>query len=238
MGKQFLITEEEKSRILGLYNEKKIINEQTDLTAHASNKANYPPCVQSLGNPIKITPDPETWFNHAIKGTGALKGYMFYPYMLDNNYKSMTDRGFWVQKPNTTGKDGRVQFTCSGKNAVVIEGKTYPTVTRVVPTTVEQLSKGGYFLKLNDKNDLVKRVQQQLISAGEDVVATGTFDQQTKDAVISFQSKQTPPLKTDGVVGKNTWNVLSKAQAQTIASKQVTSIPTDNSAQPELKPQG
>jgi hypothetical protein len=151
-------------------------------------------------------------------------------------YYKLGDVAYYINgeyKNLTTGSKGT--FKCNGKQ-ISLDGKTTanPDVTpkqRVVPTTSDELLQGKGYLKLNDKNDLVKLVQNQLISAGETVTPSGIFDKTTYDAVKSFQSKQTPPLKTDGIVGKGTWLILSKVKSEMMTPKEVTlTNPQQNSS--------
>lgn len=133
-------------------------------------------------------------------------------YYFDNGRKMLPD--------NT-----KANYTCNDPEFKVTDSKP----KRIVPTTADQLLKGGTYLMLKDKNDLVTQVQSQLIYAGENVQKTGTFDQQTKDAVKSYQGRNN--LKPDGIVGKLTWGKLSKVlpySDETIARKEITQIPTSS----------
>jgi hypothetical protein len=127
-------------------------------------------------------------------------------------------------KNTITGAKGT--FKCNGKQ-ISLDGETAanPDVTpkpRVVPETSEDLLQGKGYLTLNDSNSLVKQVQNNLISADEFVTPTGTFDKETYDAVKSFQSKNR--LKSDGIVGKKTWSILSNVKPETIAPKEIDRI--------------
>jgi hypothetical protein len=89
---------------------------------------------------------------------------------------------------------------------------------RVVPTTEDQLLKGQGYLKLDDKNGLVSKIQTMLKTDGQSVQETGVYDKQTYDAVKNFQT-QDKTLKVDGILGKNTFsklknriNLLSKVE--------------------------
>ena len=133
--------------------------------------------------------------------------------------------GKFVLQPVNVGNPAAAQAkTKEGQKTVV--GKQ-----RTIPTSIDQLSKQGYYLKLNDKNDLVKTIQTKLIDAGEEVAATGLFDQSTKNAVISFQTKN--KLKPDGIVGVRTWSILSKSKMDNMKPKEVTSLNT--TTEPEIK---
>jgi peptidoglycan hydrolase-like protein with peptidoglycan-binding domain len=199
MKNLFLITEEEKRRILGLHesaNKRQYLNEQITIPKYNKTEvlkgswASYP-CVVNHPNakPVYVQRGEFNW---------------------DFKIGDFT----YLSNGKKIGKDN-VQTTYTCKDA---EFK----ISRVVPTTTDQLAKGQGFLKLNDKNDLVKRVQNQLITAGESVTPTGIFDKATYDAVKLFQGKQNPPLKADGIVGKGTWLALSKVKPEMMAAKEVT----------------
>jgi len=134
-----------------LGNAKPLINEQNVGTAHASNINNYPNCVRTLGRPTKITPNPTTWFDHAIMGNGTTKGFIFYPYMVGQDGKSlMVPNSLKVNKPGTTGEDGRVVYACKG-NDILIEGKLYSSKCPVGKGTSEEIKEFQDWLDSNVK---------------------------------------------------------------------------------------
>jgi len=88
--------------------------------------------------------------------------------------------------------DGKgVNYNCSSPEFVTKK-------PRVVPTTEDDLLKGKGYLRLNDKNDLVTKIQKMLKTDGQNIQETGVFDKQTYDAVKNFQT-QDKTLKVDGI---------------------------------------
>jgi hypothetical protein len=142
-------------------------------------------------------------------------------------YYQIGDIAYYVNgEYKNTIKGTKGTFKCNGKQ-ISLDGETAanPDVTpkpRVVPTTSDELLQGKGYLKLNDSNSLVKQVQNNLISADEFVTPTGTFDKETYDAVKSFQSKN--GLKSDGIVGKKTWSILSNVKPETMTPKEIDRI--------------
>jgi len=142
-------------------------------------------------------------------------------------YYQIGDIAYYVNgEYKNTVKGTKGTFKCNGKQ-ISLDGKTAvnPDVTpkqRVVPETSEDLLQGKGYLTLNDSNSLVKQVQNNLISADESVTPTGTFDKATYDAVKSFQSKN--GLKSDGIVGKKTWSILSNVKPETMTPKEIDRI--------------
>lgn len=66
-------------------------------------------------------------------------------------------------------------------------------------------------LRIGSKGESVFVLQQQLKSLGYNVgEIDGQFGPRTNSAVIEFQKKYT--LVTDGIVGKNTWNMLDSVK--------------------------
>jgi peptidoglycan hydrolase-like protein with peptidoglycan-binding domain len=87
--------------------------------------------------------------------------------------------------------------------------------TRVVPKTTDQLSKGQGYLTFGDKkNELINTIQDMLIFVGEKITKTGIYDRATYDAVKKFQTENksitNQALKPDGILGKNTYLTLKR----------------------------
>lgn len=101
---------------------------------------------------------------------------------------------------------------------------------RTVPTSTNQLTQKGYYLRKGDKGPLVKTIQTKLLDAGEDVALTSIFDDMTKKAVMSFQTKNNlvnPKTKQpDGIVGPKTWALLSKAKMQNMTPREAEPLKT------------
>jgi len=80
-----------------------------------------------------------------------------------------------------------------------------PGAERVVPD--EALSPFvGPPLRLGNRGDSVRAVQEQLRHLGRRVRVDGVFGPETRDAVIDFQRAK--HLVPDGVVGPHTWEAL------------------------------
>jgi len=91
------------------------------------------------------------------------------------------------------------------------EGITYSEAQRVYPNV----------LRRGDTGIPVRIVQYYLAFLGyfypelPPIAITGVFDQETYDAVLTFQSRY--GLQVDGVVGRNTWNELQRVYRETVA---------------------
>lgn len=118
------------------------------------------------------------------------------------------------QKRDTTTQQQKTNTSATEKTTDT--GQANPA-QRVVPTSIEQLSQKGYYLRKGDKGNLVKIVQNKLLDAGEEVSVTSVFDDMTKQGVINFQTKN--GLKADGIIGPKTWGILSKTQTQKMTTK-------------------
>jgi hypothetical protein len=235
MKNRLLISESEKERILGLHKKlikESLLNEQKFEDAFASNINNYPECIQQMGKPKKVI--NVDFSNYAIFGTGELANFVFFPKTqlgLPRVFNPQNNKDFerYACKKNNQVKIGPKEV--NGDIPEISTTKTYTIKTpskRTVPKKPEDLLAGKYAMK-GDKdtgNDgLIKQIQTQLIYAGESPSSAGIFDQQTKDAVISFQTKNS--LKHDGIVGKNTWGKLSQVKLSSpelIAKKEITQI--------------
>jgi hypothetical protein len=139
------------------------------------------------------------------------------PYkMKDGSTRYAIGGVFYYSNGRKVTQDGKMtSYDCSSSEFVTKK-------QRVVPETSEDLLQGKGYLTLNDSNSLVKQVQNNLISADESVTPTGTFDKATYDAVKSFQSKN--GLKSDGIVGKKTWSILSNVKPETMTPKEIDRI--------------
>ena len=67
----------------------------------------------------------------------------------------------------------------------------------------------------------IKILQNILISQGYELQSNGVFDENTKQAVIDYQSSA--GLKKDGIVGANTWKSLLKLNNVDIQPKVIGS---------------
>lgn len=99
-----------------------------------------------------------------------------------------------------------------GLGELVSEGLTFDEVDRIYSTT----------LQTGDTGNPVRVIQYYLAVLGyfDDalprVAITGNFDSATEDAVRQFQAQQ--GLTVDGIVGRDTWNALTRAYQQLRAS--------------------
>jgi hypothetical protein len=127
------------------------------------------------------------------------------------------NRGGW----NWEFKIGDFTYLSSGKKIGKDNVQTNYTckdaefkITRVVPKTENELSKGQGYLKYGDKNSLVSIIQDMLIFVGEKITKTGVYDRATYDAVKKFQTENksitNQALKPDGLLGKNTYLSLKQ----------------------------
>lgn len=91
---------------------------------------------------------------------------------------------------------------------------------------LKQASKGGAPLRKGSRGHAVRVLQQALIDAGHSLPndrVDGDFDDDTEAAVKAFQAAQTPPLRADGVVGRDTMSALDathQAHASVVALAQ------------------
>jgi peptidoglycan hydrolase-like protein with peptidoglycan-binding domain len=153
--------------------------------------------------------------------------------IMANQIQRQRDTASQNTKTNTTTQQQNKDNNTTQKTADT--GKANPDTTQVkqrtVPTSTEQLTQKGYYLRKGDKGPLVNTIQTRLIDAGEDVALTSIFDDMTKKAVMSFQTKNnlvnSKTKQPDGVVGPKTWGILSNTNRENMKSKEVTSIPTN-----------
>lgn len=233
MKKLFVITEEEKKRILGLHEnatKRHYLNEQLD----TSNCDNY--YIPTNGKVIKATNEmkacdtkrdfkktpcvTQRLSQRGVNGSGE-PYYFFGGKRIYGKTKTFPNKGGVTSNSDT----GMVEmfFTCADIEKILKGGdsQTNPAETqlkqRTVPTSIDQLSQKGYYLRKGDKGELVRTIQRRLLDAGEDVALTSVFDDMTKNAVMSFQTKNN--LKADGVVGPKTWALLSKSQMKNMTTK-------------------
>ncbi|HEX6459468.1 MAG TPA: peptidoglycan-binding protein [Thermoleophilaceae bacterium] len=78
------------------------------------------------------------------------------------------------------------------------------------PAPVVPLSPGYPLLKSGSKGDVVLWAQEHLMSAGQPISPTGTYDSATVNAVDAFQAANALPVT--GQVDNNTWPVLLRYQ--------------------------
>jgi peptidoglycan hydrolase-like protein with peptidoglycan-binding domain len=216
MKNLFIITEDEKKRILGLHE---------DATKRQYLSEQYNPNTEVLV--VGTGDQPSVVFNKQTK-----KAVRFGNPTSDTKVRLSNDKN--RQEGETYAKDPSIisqyKFAVTNKKiptdaqiatltkTITNTGLTNPVQKRTFPTSIEQLTQKGYYLRKGDKGPLVKTIQTKLLDAGEDVSLTSVFDDMTKKAVMSFQTKNnliSPRTKQpDGIVGPNTWGILSKVVRQ------------------------
>lgn len=179
MKNLFIISEEEKRRILGLH--------------ESATKRQYL---------------SEQW----------PKGQLFRKGGMENGRTDVVDAtGKWVRIASGNDFDLPIYGSQAPIGGTVKKGVADPN-QRTVPTSTNQLTQKGYYLRKGDKGPLVKTIQTKLLDAGEDVALTSIFDDMTKKAVMSFQTKNnlvnSKTKQPDGIVGPKTWGILSKVVRQ------------------------
>jgi len=153
--------------------------------------------------------------------------------IMANQIQQQRDTASQNTKTNTTTQQQNKDNNTTQKTADTGKANldTTQVKQRTFPTSIEQLSQKGYYLRKGDKGPLVKIIQTRLLDAGEDVSLTSVYDDMTKQAVMSFQTKNNllnPKTKQpDGIVGPITWGLLSKSKMENMKTKEVTSIPTN-----------
>jgi len=205
MENKFILSEEEKNRILNLHKtatQKQYLSEQNN----ASDVRNYDPKL----NVINIFPgciynDPRTINNsgertngdyYAIKGNGQFDGLYFY-----NNYRYKD-------------KDGTMKsYSCDSSNMISLtpSQSTTPKQPVKLQTTVNSLDDvlKGQYLHLGSKGNAVKELQIKLgINPPTEYFGKITFDK-----VKNFQTKN--GLNPDGIVGPKTYQTLKDQDFKT-----------------------
>jgi peptidoglycan hydrolase-like protein with peptidoglycan-binding domain len=82
---------------------------------------------------------------------------------------------------------------------------------RTVPKTENELSRGVGYFQVGDSNELVGKIQTILKSLGYRTdEPNNTYDEQTKGEVERFQTDNSNKLKVDGLLGRNTWKLLTQ----------------------------
>ncbi|MCD9024089.1 S8 family serine peptidase [Cohnella silvisoli] len=86
----------------------------------------------------------------------------------------------------------------------LIQGMNGASITKPKTTS-------GSTIKAGDSGDKVKAVQEMLVKAGYNIATDGNFGPKTQAAVLNFQKSQ--GIKTDGIVGNQTINVLGASNS-------------------------
>lgn len=211
MNRSFIITEEDRKRILGLHQNAtknqylKIISEQTepvlpdDVTIEADLNGDFKivPCVTKKGWLRGIDSDDNIYYSP--KGSK----YLYYG---DGNGDGKTP--LYLQTGNTQSDSKFLRnYTCNQRPF------TPPAQTE------EEITSGKKNLQIFDNSPMVTTLIQLLKKSQQlpDTKEEGTkFDKEVKDAVIKFQTVNN--LKKDGIVGKNTWKRLSEVSAGSVNS--------------------
>ena len=99
-------------------------------------------------------------------------------------------------------------FDASGKNCPSVFNKDGKWTRWVeFKNKIDEEPSFNITLKLGDKGETVKQLQELLIKNGYKLIADGDFGNKTLEAVKDFQSKN--GLKVDGVVGIKTMEILN-----------------------------
>lgn len=197
----FIIDELEKKRILNLH-ESRTKNHYLIKEENGQTKEEYPPCVQSFGEPIAH--DNGTYY---IKGTGNWVGYSF-------NKEQYYD-------PNTGKSD---KYYCRANEIIFGERKVVTTGSKPGVTNADTewsvIENGEKLMKIGSSGPLVKKVQAWLqtnnfgkfddaklekiggpgCSETDNSKCDGRFGNTTKEAVIEYQKLKN--LNPDGIVGR------------------------------------
>lgn len=234
MNRSFIITEEDRKRILGLHQNAtknqylKIISEAT---SHSESVEPYKPSDEEIEKNIKN--DPEIWpkadwkpcLAKMAKNKGWYKGKLGFN---DNNGDPKAE-AFWT--PSKTSGSGMLMYVWWGKlykqtgdtieEYVVLRdfNCNEPPFVRIPAKTEEEITSGKRNLQINDDSPMVTTLIQLLKKSQQlpDTKEEGTkFDKEVRDAVIKFQTVNN--LKKDGIVGKNTWKRLSEVSAGSVNS--------------------
>lgn len=78
-------------------------------------------------------------------------------------------------------------------------------------------------VRIGDKSQTVSEVQKRLSLLGYDLIMDGSFGNNTRDAVMLFQSKN--GLSVDGAVGNKTWGVLENKSTSLLIPQPAISVP-------------
>lgn len=128
----------------------------------------------------------------------------------DGKYGAMTAQAVAnFQRANNLVRDG----IAGAKTLTLLYATTAAPAATASPTPPPASVTAGDTVRQGDTNDAVKAMQQRLIDLGYLTgKADGAFGSKTLAALIAFQTKN--GLSTDGVAGKNTWNILNSASAK------------------------
>jgi len=207
MNRSFIITEEERKRILNLHEtatkkqylvlkeqaQEPVLPNETTIEGDLNGTFKSVPCVTKKGWLRGADEDGNIFYNP--KGSK----YIYY----EGNGNGITP--LYVQTGETLSQSKYVRdYTCKERPF------TQPAQTE------EELTSGKKTLTLNDNSPMVTTLIQKLKNAQQlpQEKEEGTkFDKVVRDAVIKFQKVNN--LKPDGVVGKKTWTRLSELPTET-----------------------
>lgn len=107
---------------------------------------------------------------------------------------------------STTTLPGAATTTVAAATTTTAAGAPTTTTAPTSDACPTFTEKADLPVKLCDKGDKVREVQQGLVDAGIEVVVDGFFGPQTRAAVQQFQAKE--GLEVDGIVGPITFGKL------------------------------
>jgi peptidoglycan hydrolase-like protein with peptidoglycan-binding domain len=144
----------------------------------------------------------------------------------------------WAQKtkfcsgPSTTNTNTNTTNTNTNTNTTNTNtntNKTTNTSSNVVNITTDQVANGDKVIKRGMSGDIVRKIQELLIKHGFTNVSAsgkpdGIFGSRTAKSVYDFQEKM--GLKTDKIVGENTWaKLISEPTSAPTSTSTGTQIP-------------
>jgi len=259
MHKSFLISEDERKRILGIHEEATKRQYLNEVDNNPPKEWSSYPCVPkhkdarkgqlkngmvvySIGN-IAYYPDgnrskkpgeTEQFYKFyctddefKINPEEVNKEWEKYPCLTNNKRASKQtneDGTFFYQfkgeayfaNGRKTSGDTITYFNCESPEFKASDNEKPSVTPKKCANSADEILAKKALLKRGCQGDLVKQVQNALVSKGkltQDQV-TGSYDNNTYKAVYSFQ-KDDKTLSKDGVVGKNTWDKLVGSTKET-----------------------
>jgi hypothetical protein len=187
-----------------------------------SPKSQFASCAQKFGD-VKRTPNGIEFISYT--NSKVYKGQTVFLYNNDT-YKT------------STGQNGKYGCTDTGKVQLYPTSTGTPTSASTTQTRVkpkwrqvnyssDDILSGKAVLKVGDKGDIVKDLQQLLASQGGGLSSKtgnpdGYFGKRTLAAVKQFQGMLS--LNQDGIVGKNVWETLINTNSENNTSVQQSNL--------------
>jgi len=229
MHKSFIISEEERKRILRIHENAtksqylKIISEAT---THPKSVEPYKPTDEEIEKDIKNDPEiyPKDVWKPCLAKMAKTKGW----YKGVEGYTDVNGNeiGFDFWTPSKTSGRGMLLYHWNGglykqtgdtieENYMVSRFNCNQRPFSSPAVSETELLQGKATLTMGDKSPLVVKLNNALVKAGKlsaDKQNSDVFDNVTKQAVIAFQKENVDSdgkkLRPDGVVGKRTWGAM------------------------------